>query len=243
MAVVEKITRHIKLASRDREIIDYTAGTNLLPVCFIIDDWTIPDGAAASIYVQKPSGAIVYNTGTVNKNLNSVEFTPTAQMFIEGGTTPAQIQFLVGGKILNSYLITFEVENQVVSDEAIESTDEFMAFESILSNAQTLTESAVADYVSSHGIQTGANATQAAQIEANKTMATQANADIQALTETVTSLASTVSDLAASVASMVEAVNEVLATVQSDHEQLENLQDEMDDLNEGIEAYDLADIL
>lgn len=242
MAIVSKITRHISLATRHREIIDYTAGTNLLPIEFIIDDYTIPANATAAIYAKKQSGEIVFNACEINHNLNSIVVTPTIQMFIEGGMIPTQLQILSGGKMLNSFLMTFNVETKVVSDEAIESTNEFTAFSSILQSAQTLTENVVSDYVAQHGITSGANATQAAQIQTNKEVSEQASTDIRALTETVAFLAETVNTLSTTVASMAERVDALIDTIHDDHDQLQDLQADMNDFNEGIDAFNLEDM-
>lgn len=240
--IVSKITRHIKLAARAREIIDYTAGTNLLPVEFIIDDWTIPEGATAAIYAKKASGRVLFNAAEVNRSLNSILVTPTLQMFAEGGMIATQLQIMSDGKMLNSYLITFNVEEKVVSDEAIESTDEFTAFAAILQNSQTLTENVISDYVNQHGITTGANASQAAQIEANRTNVAQASADIQVLTESVNEMIDTVGTLAETVNTLVDTVNRLAGLMETDDALLQTLKQDMDDFNEGIEAYDLEDV-
>ena len=238
---VSKITRPIYMAKKHREIIDYTSGSNLLPVEFIIKDWTIPSGATATFYAKKPSGRVLFNSCEVNHNTNSILLTPTLQLFAEAGVVPAQIQILSDGSILNSYLIEFQIEDKVVSDEAIESTDEFTAFAQILGSTQTLTESVVADYISQHGISTGANASQVAQIDENRTVSQQASADIQALQEVVSGLADTVNQLATTVSAISETVATVAENVQEMIDEVERLSGEMADLNEGIE-YDLADL-
>lgn len=242
MSIVDRISRDIYIMRKNREKIDYTSGTNLIPIEFKVKDWAIPADATAAVYVRKPSGAIVYNNCTVDELNNTVTLQPTLQMFAEAGTLPAQIQFVSDGSIVNTYKMEFVIEDKVVSDEAVESTNEFSQFASILSSTQTLTEAVVADYVEQHGLTTGATTTQANQIATNTTTANQAAADIAALQQTVSALSSTVSSLADTVAAMSASVTTMSETVTGMSSTVTSLQSDMDDLNEGIESYDTADL-
>ena len=126
------------------QIVDYVQGSNMIPIVFEITDYDIPSGATANIYIKKPSGAQIYNSCTISENEVTVQ--PTTQMFAESGKQFGQLQILSGQKILESFLILFNVEKSIIDDAAIESSDEFTALEDALNSiddAATEAENAV----------------------------------------------------------------------------------------------------
>lgn len=230
----DRIHKHLAVLSKYANIVDYTAGTNMIPIEFIIDDWEIPYGATAAIYVKKPSGAVLYNEAEVDRDKNALIVTPTIQLFIEGGNLPAQLQILYDGKILNSFLITFHVQVQIVSNEAVESTNEFTMFASILQNVTTLTESVVQDYVEANGITTGANASQVAQIQANADDIASLGSDVAAILDNMAEVASRITDLVATVETLVTTVNSMVETVGSSARAIQDLQKRVNDIETGV---------
>lgn len=130
---MENISIKLRVANKGlTQVVDYVQGTNTIPIVFDIVDYNIPAGARANIYIKKPSGAQIYNSCTINENDVTVQ--PTTQMFAESGKQLGQLQILNGQKILESFLILFNVEKSIVDTTAAESTDEFTALEDALNS-------------------------------------------------------------------------------------------------------------
>ena len=137
---MERIYKKINVTKKDLLCrVNYVQGSNVIPIDFEILDFTVPSGAVANIYIKKPSGAQIYNSCTISGQVITVQ--PTTQMFAEAGNQFGQLQILSGQKILESFLILFDVEKSIVDDEAIESSDEFTA----LIEAMQKVDSAVSD--------------------------------------------------------------------------------------------------
>ena len=117
-----------------KTVIHYQQGTNALPLVFYYRDFDIPDSAESRIYARKPSGAEIYNTGTVSEN--TVTIPVTTQMTAEYGTVPAQLQIIKDTQILNSYLIFLEIDRSIISDSAIESKDELTVLDELINEAR-----------------------------------------------------------------------------------------------------------
>nr|DAV23287.1 MAG TPA: Baseplate component [Caudoviricetes sp.] len=131
---MERIYKKINVTKKDLLCrVSYVQGSNAIPIDFEILDFTIPSGAAANIYIKKPSGAQIYNSCIISGQVITVQ--PTTQMFAEAGNQFGQLQILQSEKILASYLILFEVERSVIDDAAIESTNEFTALQEIMEKA------------------------------------------------------------------------------------------------------------
>ena len=135
MAVDEKIKRELRVLNAYPISIDYVSGTNMVPIEFFLKDVVLPYGASAKIFVRKPSGAVVFENCTLDMETNSIEVVPTAQMFAEAGESVAQIQIIDSQDLINSYPITFNVYPMLPEDEAVVSTNEFGAFQTLLNSA------------------------------------------------------------------------------------------------------------
>lgn len=122
--------------------IPYVQGTNLIGITFNMQDFTIPSGATAAVYVKKISGAEVYNTATVSTASNTVSFTPTTQMVAEVGEQPMQIQIVSGSAVLVSFPIVLDVQENYIDGTAVESTDEFTVLTGLVTKATTAISSA-----------------------------------------------------------------------------------------------------
>lgn len=116
------------------QMIHYTQGGTEIPLVFNILDYEIPSGATARIYILKPSKKQVYNNCTVDGN--SISYKPTAQSFIEAGRNLVKLQVVVGQDLLFSFTLFVDVEPNFINEDAIESTDEYGALESLLQEAQ-----------------------------------------------------------------------------------------------------------
>lgn len=130
---MENISIKLRVANKGlTQVVDYVQGTNAIPIVFDIVDYNIPAGAIANIYIKKPSGAQIYNSCSISGNKITVN--PTTQMFAESGKQFGQLQILNSEKILESFLILFNVEKSIIDDAAIESSDEFTALEDALNS-------------------------------------------------------------------------------------------------------------
>lgn len=162
----EKISKRIIVTNADTCKISYVQGTNMIPLQFIITDFEIPAGTTANLIVRKPSGLVVVDTGVVDTENNSVTVTPTAQTFAESGNNQAQLQLATSGQILNSYLIQVKVEPCIVTDDMVESSNEFTGLAKVVQDAVSVAYAAVAEYCEENGIVTGASPAQVEQLEA-----------------------------------------------------------------------------
>ncbi len=139
--MTEAITRDITVRSRGMpEIIDYVQGTNAVPIIFTFRDWTVPSGAEARIFVKKPSGKEVYNEASISGN--TVTVNPTTQMFAESGLQEGQIQILSGDDILATFLIVFRIEKNIISESAVESSNEYGILDGLIEEARAAVTSA-----------------------------------------------------------------------------------------------------
>ena len=114
--------------------------TNAVPLKFQFRDYAIPSGAAARIYVKKPSGKEVYNSASLSGNTVTVQ--PTTQMFAEAGEQEGQLQLTSGQKILVTFPILFRVERNLISESAVESTDEYGVLLQLIGEAEKAVASA-----------------------------------------------------------------------------------------------------
>ena len=113
--MADEIMRDIFIKDRWLPVqIDYVQGTNAVPLKFQFRDYAIPSGAAARIYVKKPSGKEVYNSASLSGNTVTVQ--PTTQMFAEAGEQEGQLQLTSGQKILVTFPILFRVERNLISE-------------------------------------------------------------------------------------------------------------------------------
>lgn len=81
-------------------IIPVVQGDTGRAILFTLADFTIPAGATATYYVQKPSGEAVYNNATIDGNNVLVEL--TAQSIIEKGDNYGQVRITVGEEVVTS---------------------------------------------------------------------------------------------------------------------------------------------
>lgn len=142
------IQRNIFVTRKDiTVVIPYPQGGNAVPIYLRIADWQIPSGSTARIYMRKPSGAEIYNDCVINGNI--VQITVTTQMTVEAGWVKSTLEIVNGTDILHSFEMTLDVQATSISDNAIESKDEFTALENLVAeadqavkDAETATEAA-----------------------------------------------------------------------------------------------------
>lgn len=142
------IQRNIFVMRKDiTVVIPYPQGGNAVPIYLRIADWQIPSGSTARIYMRKPSGAEIYNDCVINGNI--VQITVTTQMTAESGWVKSTLEIVNGTDILHSFEMILDVQATSISDNAIESKDEFTALENLVAeadqavkDAETATEAA-----------------------------------------------------------------------------------------------------
>lgn len=93
--------------NRIKSKIDYTRGTNALPIYFHFMDFEIPEGAEAKVFVLKPSKRATYNVCPIIDN--TVRVIVKDQTFAEIGKNLLQIAISKA----EDTLVTFEQEVEV----------------------------------------------------------------------------------------------------------------------------------
>lgn len=119
-------------------------------IVFILTDFTIPEGATATYYVQKPSGEAVYNTATISENNIIVPL--TAQSIIEVGENDMQVRVILDEDIVTSFRAILMVR-PFLGIGAVESSTEINIFDQAVEAAkeefQTEAEAIVEEVIES----------------------------------------------------------------------------------------------
>lgn len=110
------------LSERIKNPIEYVRATNTIPIIFHFRDYTIPSGATAEVFVQKPSGLAVYNTAAISGNDVIVDV--TTQMFVELGISEMQVQLTNQEDNLVTFSIPVKVRPNYTEGDATESQNE-----------------------------------------------------------------------------------------------------------------------
>jgi hypothetical protein len=88
-----------------------------------IVDYTVPSNSKANLYIEKPSGKIIYNAVTISGN--TLIITPTVQMFAEYGEQIGTVEILdPTNKVLATFPITFHVAKNETNHENLMSLSE-----------------------------------------------------------------------------------------------------------------------
>lgn len=114
---------------------------------FSLADYTIPAGATARYYVQKPSGEAVYNNATITGNTILVEL--TAQALAEAGYNKGQVRITYDEEVITSFEFILDV-TPFRGIDATESTTEMNIFDKAVEQAE-------ASILENAKIQTAAN--------------------------------------------------------------------------------------
>ena len=147
-------------------LIQYSQGTNDVKIRFEFTDITLKTGQKVYLYQKKPSGNIVYNEASdIQIDDGYVEFDITNQMSAEAGRSEMQLRLVrdVDGvdKILCSFPIVFDVIEGVFDEDAIVSSNEYLALDNAIKSATNWenTVEEIADQVNQKAqeVQTNAN--------------------------------------------------------------------------------------
>lgn len=97
--------------------------------------YAITDGVTARVWVKKPDGTAVWNNAIVSDNRVIVDL--TSQMLAAVGDALAEIALYSGGEqILSCSVFTLRVEENVRSEQAVESDNEFGALDTLVQQAE-----------------------------------------------------------------------------------------------------------
>lgn len=113
-------------------IIPVVQGDTGRAILFTLADFTIPAGATATYYVQKPSGEAVYNNATIDGNNVLVEL--TAQSIIEKGDNYGQVRITVGEEVVTSFDFILLVK-EFRGIDAVQSLTEMNIFDKAVEQA------------------------------------------------------------------------------------------------------------
>lgn len=233
---MENISIKLRVANKGlTQVVDYVQGTNAIPIVFDIVDYNIPAGAIANIYIKKPSGAQIYNSCSISGNKITVN--PTTQMFAESGKQFGQLQILNSEKILESFLILFNVEKSIIDDAAIESSDEFTALEDALNSIDdSATEAKNAVSAANQAVSDAQTAIENANtaISGANTAASSANS----AAESATNAASTANTAAEGANTAAQNANEKASAANSAAEAANNAVDALEEALQGTVIND-----
>jgi hypothetical protein len=151
------IYKDIYVSKKEPLVVEIAEGTNGIDIELHVADWTIPTSATAQIYLEKPSGALIYNAASIEDN--SIIISPTTQMTAEVGVNKGQLRIVNGTDILHTFIFYVKVYESIIDDSAIESQDEFTALEEALA--------AVSDVVTHTELKNKGSATQPIYFDAN----------------------------------------------------------------------------
>lgn len=143
------IIRNMTLRSPGVVVIDYVQGSNYIPIMVNIVDYTVPSNSKANLYIEKPSGKIIYNAVTISGN--TLIITPTVQMFAEYGEQIGTVEILdPTNKVLATFPITFHVAKNETNHENLMSLSESdiitLEAEKIFNDRLTNAEATVNNY-------------------------------------------------------------------------------------------------
>lgn len=113
-------------------IIPVVQGDTGRAILFTLADFTIPTGATATYYVQKPSGEAVYNNATIDGN--NVLVNLTAQSIIEKGDNYGQVRIIVGEDVVTSFDFILLVK-EFRGIDAVQSLTEMNIFDKAVEQA------------------------------------------------------------------------------------------------------------
>ena len=101
-------------------------------ILFTLADFTIPTGATATYYIQKPSGNAVYNNAVIEGNTITANL--TAQAIAEIGDNYGQVRIAKDGEVVTSFDFILLVK-EFRGIDAVESTTEMNIFDKAVQNA------------------------------------------------------------------------------------------------------------
>lgn len=103
---------------RSIDVVQYDTGIQLV---FTVKDFTIPSGATATLYVQKPSGKFVFQEDGITVSGNTVTIDLHNQAITEHGKAPYQVSLTSGSDVITTFTGLLLVEKSLKDAGATES--------------------------------------------------------------------------------------------------------------------------
>lgn len=110
-------------------VVQGDSGRNIL---FTLADFTIPNGSSAYVYIEKPSGASIYNSVAIEGNSVLVEL--TSQSIMEAGDNYGQVRIMKDDEVVTSFEFILQVQ-KFRGIDATESTSEMNIFDQAVAAA------------------------------------------------------------------------------------------------------------
>lgn len=199
----------------------YDATLRVVPV-YLLDNgqkYNVPSGYSANICVGKPDGTSVYNPAEVDTaDASLVYVTITQQMTAATGKARCDVEIISGNDVGKTATFWLEVLPAAVSEDAIESGDEWQTVQGLVQEAQTAATNAAAS-------------AQTAQ-DAAEEAATDAAEAVQTQLEGLVTQAQTAAGNAATSATQAQQAAETAATEAAASAAQQAVQDVMDELEQ-----------
>lgn len=94
--------------------------------------YTVPDGAAVNVRMDKRDGHYIYNPAYgLSDDRKTVYVAVTLQMTTSAGEFPAILELVVGGDVAGTSILPLAIRKNPVPEDAVESTDEYKTIQKI----------------------------------------------------------------------------------------------------------------
>ena len=113
------------------DVVQYDTGIQLV---FTVKDFTVPSGATATLYVQKPSGKFVFQEDGITVSGNTVTINLENQAITEYGKVPYQVSLKSGSDVITTFTGLMMVEKSLKDAGATESKTVIRAFDEAVSD-------------------------------------------------------------------------------------------------------------
>lgn len=116
---------------RTIDVVQYDTGVQLV---FTVKDFTIPSGATAALYVQKPSGKFVLQEDGISVAGNIITVNLENQAITEHGKAPYQVSLKSGSDVITTFTGLMMVEKSLKDAGTTESKTVIRAFDQAVSD-------------------------------------------------------------------------------------------------------------
>ena len=113
------------------DVVQFDTGIHLV---FTVKDFTIPSGATAKLYVQKPSGKFVFQEDGITIVDNTILIDLENQAITEHGKVPYQVSVINGSDMITAFTGLITVEKSLKDAGATESKTVIRAFDKAVSD-------------------------------------------------------------------------------------------------------------
>ncbi len=115
---------------RQIDVVQYDTGIQLI---FTVSDFSIPSGATATLYAQKPSGKFVFQEEGITISGNKITVDLENQAIMEHGKVPYQVSITSGSDVITTFTGLIMVEKSKKDAGATESKTVVRAFDEAVS--------------------------------------------------------------------------------------------------------------